>query len=195
MKIWLSPVNGVIPPQYFPVKFVLFQNPVCTLVLGWVKSSLHYLYGSFASSCSLKILWHKYMFALLKVSKIYSFFTVNFLKYPIFVLIGCVNTHLFCRGIFFSPADFLKCVFFCNWFCKYTIISWKIFKFHTFFAGHMFFTGYWKMKFFGCWFFEMHDLLWKYVIISSKISKIHIYTWFVFMIFFADNSLIEQFIQ
>ena len=46
-----------------------------------------------------------------KIGKIHTFFTVDFLKYAIFVKISCVNTYLFSRSIFF-PANFLKCTFF-----------------------------------------------------------------------------------
>ena len=74
----------------------------------------------------------KNTFALSKIGKIHTFFTVDFLKYAIFVKISCVNTYLFSRSIFF-PANFLKCTFFfCNCFRKYTIISPTNFKFCPF---------------------------------------------------------------
>ena len=93
----------------------------------------------------------KYMFDLQKIWKIHTFFTVNFFKCATFVLIGCINTHLFCSSIFFFLfflTDFLKYVIFCNCFWKYAIILPKTSKFYNFLV-----TGCWKIELFRGWFF------------------------------------------
>ena len=68
-----------------------------------------YIFDYIGKICAFSHNWlHKHMLALRKIGKIHIFFTVDFLKCSIFVLIGCINAHLCRRAFFFFSTDFFE---------------------------------------------------------------------------------------
>ena len=109
-----------------------------------------------------------------KLGKIHIFFMINFFEVRDFHLNWLHKRTYFIKAFFPPSWFFLTAQFFATAFVNTQLFHWK---------SSNFATSCWKMELFRGWFFfKLRDLLRKYAIASSKISKIRVFTQFIFII-------------